>query len=134
MPQPAAPPADRLVAVPSLSSLFAPPVAPAARVTPIAAGPVSMPPPAEPRQGESIWPRAVAEAFMGQSPAATAPQSPSPTASPAARVSGPSVELKLRAEIAHLELLVKKLQTELQIERQYNQALELHVRTLTHTE
>jgi hypothetical protein len=71
---------------------------------------------------------------MGQSPAATAPQSPSPTASPAARVSGPSVELKLRAEIAHLELLVKKLQTELQIERQYNQALELHVRTLTHTE
>jgi TolA-binding protein len=38
---------------------------------------------------------------------------------------------KLRAEIAHLELLIKKLQTELQIERQYNQALELHVRTLT---
>jgi len=26
---------------------------------------------------------------------------------------------------------VKKLQTELQIERQYNQALEVHVRTLT---
>jgi hypothetical protein len=50
------------------------------------------------------------------------------------RVSGMSVEGKLRAEIAHLELLIKKLQTELQIERQYNQALELHVRTLTHTE
>ena len=41
---------------------------------------------------------------------------------------------KLRAEIAHLELLIKKLQTELQIERQYNQALELHVRTLTQVE
>jgi hypothetical protein len=41
---------------------------------------------------------------------------------------------KLRSEIAHLELLIKKLQTELQIERQYNQALELHVRTLTQVE
>jgi len=38
---------------------------------------------------------------------------------------------KLRAEIAHLDLLVKKLQTELQIERQYNQALETQIRTLT---
>jgi hypothetical protein len=37
---------------------------------------------------------------------------------------------RLRAEIVRLELLVKKLQTELQIERQYNQALELHARTL----
>jgi hypothetical protein len=80
---------------------------------------------------ESAWPRALAEAFfsqgqsqMGQVPAASAPPSVR-TASP------PSDILKLRAEIAYLELLVKKLQTELQIERQYNQALELHVRTLT---
>ena len=43
----------------------------------------------------------------------------------------PSDVTKFRAEIARLELLVKKLQTELQIERQYNQALELHVRALT---
>ncbi len=134
MPEPATAPADRPVAMPSLSSLFAAPAAPAARVTPIPTGPVSVPPPAEPRQGESVWPRAVAEAFLGQSPAPTAPQTPAPTAPPAARVGGPSVELRLRAEIAHLELLIKKLQTELQIERQYNQALELHVRTLTHTE
>jgi twitching motility two-component system response regulator PilH len=134
VPQPATPLADRPVAVPSLSSLFAAPAAPAARVTPIVAGPMSVPPPAEPRPGESIWPHAVAEAFMGQSPAPAVPQTPAPTASPAARVGGLSVELKLRAEIAHLELLIKKLQTELQIERQYNQALELHVRTLTHTE
>lgn len=42
--------------------------------------------------------------------------------------------LKLRGEIARLELLVKKLQTELQIERQYNQALELQIHTLTQTE
>ena len=134
MPEPATSLADRPVALPSLSSLFAPPAAPPARVTPIVAGPASVAPPAEPRQGEAVWPRAVAEAFMGQSPAPTAPQTPAPTAPPAARVGGPSVELRLRAEIAHLELLIKKLQTELQIERQYNQALELHVRTLTHTE
>jgi DNA-binding response OmpR family regulator len=38
---------------------------------------------------------------------------------------------KLKTEISRLELLIKKLQTELQIERQYNQALELHVRSLT---
>ena len=43
----------------------------------------------------------------------------------------PSDTLKLRAEIARLELLIKKLQTELQIERQYNQALEMHVKSLT---
>jgi twitching motility two-component system response regulator PilH len=122
MPQPAAPLADRPVALPSLSSLFAAPAAPAARITPIPTGPVSVPPPAaEPRQGESVWPRAATE-------------TPAPTAPPAARVGGLSVELKLRAEIAHLEMLIKKLQTELQIERQYNQALELHVRTLTHAE
>jgi len=134
MPQPAPSPADRLAGVPSLSSLFAPPATPTGRVTPFVAGPVSVPAPAESRQSETTWPRAVGEAFMGQSPAANEPQTPAPTAPPATRVGGPSIELRLRAEIAHLELLVKKLQTELQIERQYNQALELHVRTLTHTE
>jgi len=39
--------------------------------------------------------------------------------------------LQVSSEISRLDLLVKKLQTELQIERQYNQALEVHVRTLT---
>jgi hypothetical protein len=37
-------------------------------------------------------------------------------------------------QVAVCELLIKKLQMELQIERQYNQALELHVRTLTQAE
>jgi CheY-like chemotaxis protein len=46
----------------------------------------------------------------------------------------PSDTLKLRAEIARLELLIKKLQTELQIERQYNQALEFQLHNLTHSE
>jgi CheY-like chemotaxis protein len=46
----------------------------------------------------------------------------------------PADTLKLRAEIARLELLIKKLQTELQIERQYNQALESQLHNLTHSE
>jgi CheY-like chemotaxis protein len=41
---------------------------------------------------------------------------------------------KLRAEIARLDLQVKKLQTELQIERQYNQALEAQLQALTRSE
>jgi len=41
---------------------------------------------------------------------------------------------KLRSEIARLDLLVKKLQTEMQIERQYTQALELQIQTLTRVE
>ena len=41
---------------------------------------------------------------------------------------------KLRVEIARLDLQVKKMQTELQIERQYNQALEIQIRALTEVE
>jgi hypothetical protein len=36
----------------------------------------------------------------------------------------------MRAEVARLELLVKKLQNELQLEREYNQALEHQIRNL----
>jgi twitching motility two-component system response regulator PilH len=96
----------------------------------------AVPSPASPeaKPAESIWPRALAEAFLQQnpSPAVPANKAPAPTAPPAPRVptSAPDIQ-KLRAEISHLELLVKKLQTELQIERQYNQALELHMRALT---
>lgn len=56
---------------------------------------------------------------------AAAPMRPGPSASDLH---------KLRVEIARLELLVKKLQTELQIERQYNQALETQIHTLTQIE
>jgi hypothetical protein len=88
-----------------------------------------MPPSApEMRPTESIWPRALAEAFTPR------PAPPAP-ASPTFRATGASPDIvKLRTEIARLELLIKKLQTELQIERQYNQALEQHVHNLTMTE
>jgi len=116
-----------------LDSLFAPPPAPP-RVAP---GPVpvpaSQPAFAESRPTDSAWPRALAEAFY--QPGAPAGSAHVPTAPPAPRTASPASDIqKLRAEISCLELLVKKLQTELQIERQYNQALELHVRTLTQVE
>jgi twitching motility two-component system response regulator PilH len=117
-----APAADRSEPSSTLSNFFSPP-----------------PPPVQPRQvappapavPESAWPRALAEAFVPRQPSqpqhdhqpsASAPVRPAPTAA--------DVQ-KLRVEIAHLDLLVKKLQTELQIERQYNQALEAQIRTLT---
>ena len=122
----------------SLDSLFAPahtaprvPVAPPA--PPMSPVPLPQPVFAESRPHESAWPRALAEAFYP--PAASANPVPVPTAPPMPRAASPLSDLhKLRAEISRLELLVKKLQTELHIERQYNQALELHVRTLTQVE
>lgn len=119
-----------------LDTLFAPAqsspsVSPiSAMPTPPTPTPAPQPVFAEAKPGESVWPRALAEAFQQQG--APPNQVPTPTAPPMPRLSAPPSDLhKLRAEISRLELLVKKLQTELQIERQYNQALELHVRTLT---
>jgi len=116
------PSVDRGAATNALSNLFAP--APAA--------PRSVAyPPAQPAAQEPAWPRALAEAFSprqpSQAPVETQPLAPSPTRA--------AHDLqKLRVEIARLELLVKKLQTELQIERQYNQALETQIQTLTEIE
>jgi CheY-like chemotaxis protein len=106
---------------PALDSLFAVPQ------TPRPVAPIS----AEPKPSEPVWSRALADAFAQQS---NAPAQHAATQAPPAAHRPPATASdihKLRAEISVLELLVKKLQTELQIERQYNQALELHVRTLT---
>jgi hypothetical protein len=98
---------------------------------PVAASP--SPAASDPHPAESVWPRALAEAFSQQSNSNTlANVQP---AAPGSRPGASAAEThKLRGEIARLELLVKKLQTELQIERQYNQALELHARTFAQTE
>lgn len=103
----------------ALSSLFAPqPVS-----SQLAAVPLPQTVDARP---QSPWPGALAEAFAPKPPMAVA------SAPPMQRQGVPNSDLqRLRAEIVRLELLIKKLQTELQIERQYNQAMELHVRTLT---
>jgi CheY-like chemotaxis protein len=126
------PAAQRSVASNALSNLFAPPPAPASPVAPRNIAPA--PPPPSQQPSESVWPRALAEAFnprqalqqnQDAQTSGSAPARPAPTASDVH---------KLRVEIAHLDLLVKKLQTELQIERQYNQALETQIRTLTEVE
>jgi CheY-like chemotaxis protein len=119
-----APVAERPAPSNALRNLFSPPPDPMAHrpVNPLA--PIA-------DTTESAWPRALAEAFTPRQPsqphhdpqqANAATVRPAPTAS--------DVQ-KLRVEIARLDLLVKKLQTELQIERQYNQALETQIRTLT---
>jgi CheY-like chemotaxis protein len=114
---------ERAASSNALSSLFAPPPAAPRNVAP--------PPPAAPATPESAWPRALAEAFTPRQSAPSHHDAQSSAAPPARPAPTASDVHKLRVEIAHLDLLVKKLQTELQIERQYNQALETQIRTLT---
>ena len=129
-PKIAPPPApERHIGASSLQSLFAPPPPPPQSIP--APPPVQHAMPAAPQMAppENAWPRALAEAFT---PRPAAPAAP-PTQGFRAPSASPDI-VKLKTEIARLELLVKKLQTELQIERQYNQALEQHVHNLTTTE
>ena len=105
-----------------VKSLLGPKIAP----PPMQSVPLAMKPSPVIAPPENVWPRALAEAFT---PRPTAPAAPPPQGFRAPTAS-PDI-IKLKTEIARLELLVKKLQTELQIERQYNQALEQHVHNLT---
>lgn len=110
-----------------LGSIFA---APAAGHRPPAAAP--------PAGNETAWPRALAEAFVPQQQLVAPPQMPQRPVQPSAPqrpAAAPSADVqKYRAEILRLELLVKKLQTELQIEREYTQTLEAHCRAMQGTE
>jgi twitching motility two-component system response regulator PilH len=117
-------PEENTAASSALSNLFAPPPVPAALPAPVRQ--------TEQRQAESAWPRALAEAFTPRPVAPPASQQQGHPAVPARSTGGDPH--KLRAEIAHLELLVKKLQTQLEIERQYNQALEQQIKALTQSE
>jgi CheY-like chemotaxis protein len=128
-PKISAPPTqERRIGASSLQTLFAPPSPPPQSIPAPPAQQTMPPAPPQMAPPENVWPRALAEAFT---PRPTAPAAPAqgfraPAASPDI--------VKLKTEIARLELLIKKLQTELQIERQYNQALEQHVHNLTSTE
>ena len=117
------PAAERSMPSQALSNLFSPPPAQAPR-------PVAPPPPVA-ATPESAWPRALAEAFTPRQPLQQQPEAHHLTGAPARPAPTAADVQRLRVEIAHLDLLVKKLQTELQIERQYNQALETQIRTLT---
>lgn len=80
----------------------------------------------------SSGPAFTASAFRPQAPSQAYGQ---PSASAPRPVAAPSPELlKLRAEVQRLELLVKKLQAELEAERQYCAALESQFHAANHTE
>jgi twitching motility two-component system response regulator PilH len=121
-----APPIERPATPNALNSLFAPP--------PAAQRPTTPPNTGDHRVPESIWPRALAEAFTGSRPGdgGISQQHLQHAGSPSGKPAPTAADIqKLRSEIARLDLLVKKLQTEMQIERQYTQALELQIQTLT---
>ena len=139
--QPVAPavPAPRPSSSHALNNFFAPPPVPVVQVAQTES------------RAESAWPRALTDAFTPQphilpqpSPLShsqqhSAPPSHAPShnfniATPNRPQASATDIQKLKTEISRLELLIKKLQTELQIERQYNQALESQIHDLTHTE
>jgi len=139
--QPTAPamPVPRVPQPSPLGSLFAPQPQAPAHVPPPPAVVRQAPVQVAEARPNSPWPGALADAFVPSphSPHVPAPASHSsqqPFAPPVRPPAAASDIQKLKTEISRLELLIKKLQTELQIERQYNQALELHVKSLTSIE
>jgi CheY-like chemotaxis protein len=127
----------------ALQSLFAP--APPAVAPPVSPAINSA---ATETSSEPAWPRALAEAFSPLLPPfsgngtqqaqnqktpqlAGTPQPSAPQTNQQSSGAPSSREMAmLRAEVARLELLIKKVQTELQLEREYNQALEKQIHTL----
>jgi CheY-like chemotaxis protein len=130
----------------ALQNLFAP--------APPAVAPVTSS--ASETTNEPAWPRALAEAFtpllqpfsgngtqQGQNQKTPQHSEPQPVGTPQPSIpqtnqqspNAPSSRemVMLRAEVARLELLIKKVQTELQLEREYNQALEKQIHTLINT-
>ena len=125
----------------ALQNLFAP-APPAVAPVPTSAAITSS---ASETTNEPAWPRALAEAFtpllqpfsanggqQDQNQKAPAPSVPQPNQQSSSAPSSREL-LLLRAEVARLELLIKKVQTELQLEREYNQALEKQIHTLINT-
>jgi CheY-like chemotaxis protein len=102
---------------------------------PVAAPVASMPAPI-PAPAPLVAVPPVAAAPLPAAPAAAPVQAPTQAAASSA-VTKPAVQqdaAKLKIEIMRLEGLVKKLQSELQAEREYSRALEAHVKTLQEAE
>ena len=155
---PAAATASPAAATAALSSIFGAATVPAngapARrpAVPVAAPPQQAPAPAPAASLAAAFaqpvatpaPRAVASpAPAAAAAAAPAPAAPAPITAPTpaapARAAAPSATgtmdlQKLKFEILRLESLVKKLQADLEAERQYSRALEEHVKTLQESE
>jgi len=109
-----------------LSGLFSPPAAPpnVAPATPAYQNPAAA----------SSWRGDSAESFAPPRAASVAPR-PAPPAPAPPRAAAPSADTqKLRHEIRRLELLVKKLQAELEAQKQYCAALEADFKSMQETE
>ncbi|HMF91967.1 MAG TPA: response regulator [Candidatus Angelobacter sp.] len=127
------PPRPAAVAAPARPAAVASAPAPssATALFPVSPGvsvpePVAVPAPAPPK---TIAPAPQAKPV--------APPAPSPAAAPASQPASQLVGndvTKLKVEVLRLEGLVKKLQAELQAEREYARALEAHVKTLQEAE
>src|SRR5438067_2328058 len=139
-PAAAVPPPSPAIANAALSSIFgaaaAAAAAPAANGGQIVARRIAAPPPAAP---PAVVPSPLVAAFS--QPAAAAPAAaaarPAPAPAPPSRPASPAASMdvqKLKFEIMRLETLVKKLQADLESERQYSRALEEHVKTLQESE
>src|SRR3954465_14450472 len=118
----------------ALSSIFsAAPAAANLRTRP-AMPPVSAPPPAY--QQQYAAPAPPPQQFAAAPAAAPRVIPPMPQRPvPAGAASPASFDLqKMKLELMRLENLVKKLQSELEAEREYTRALEEHVKTLTESE
>ena len=123
-------PATKAEAVTALSAIFsaAPrptPVPP--RVAPISAAPRPQPA-VEVTEFPIAWPEI--ETSLPQKTAAIA----SPPAPPILAKPANGEMTKLKVEVLRLEGLVKKLQAELQAEREYSRAMEAHIKTLQECE
>jgi CheY-like chemotaxis protein len=135
-PSAVAPPPAPMAAAASaaaLSSIFSAPAGAANLRTRPAMPPVSAPPAAYAQP--SYTPPAPTQQYAPPAPAPRAippmPQRPVPGGASAPA----SLDLqKMKLELMRLENLVKKLQSELEAEREYTRALEEHVKTLTESE
>ena len=147
---PAATPAAAAAATAALSSIFsgAPPANGGQVRRPVPIMPPAPTTPASPLAA-AFSPSAVAQPTPAYSVPAAAPPAPAQSAPRAAAVTpapasgrtaapstaGASMDVqKLKFEIMRLETLVKKLQSDLESERQYSRALEEHVKTLQESE
>lgn len=132
---PAEAPASQPAAAAALSSIFAAPAS-GRPVGPRPTMPSSAAPTARPAVAAMAAPTPIssrAAPASGPSPVAT----PAAGAAPAPRVPAPPGTMdasKMRLEIMRLQSQIKKLESELQAEREYSHALEEHIKTLQENE
>ncbi|HUJ41748.1 MAG TPA: response regulator [Candidatus Acidoferrales bacterium] len=122
-------PAAAKPAVPAAAPPPSPEARPAAAAPSAPAAPATIhrPPSPAPAAANPAAAQTARPAIPASKPA---PQAPAASAVPFGSAPPPADAQRLRLEIQRLELLVRKLHSELEAERQYCQALEAHIRTL----